>query len=290
MPLRQPFTALCQAVAARSTGRADLHLHSTHSDGLYAPAELVDLARRSGLGAIALTDHDTLAGIAPARDAAVGSGIEVIAGVEITAEHRGQEFHLLGYFFRPDDAALLAALARLREHRTDRFHNMVERLRSFGIHLGADDLPDEGASPALGRRHLAQVLVEKRRAGTVQEAFRRYLHDGGRVAVPKLRLSVSDAIALVRGAGGVAGWAHPPYDCSREDLAELHGLGLQAVEVHYPGYRAGRVRLLRGWAAELGLAVTGGSDCHGPGHPGRTVGACTVTKHELEHLRQFASV
>ncbi len=287
MPVRQPFTALCQAVAARSTGRADLHLHSMHSDGLYTPAQLVELAARSGLAAVALTDHDTLGGIAAARAAVRRQPVEVIAGVEITAEYRGKELHLLGHFVRPDDPPLLAALDRLRAHRSGRFHDMVERLRGFGIHLSEEDLP--AADGALGRRHLAHLLVEKRRAGTVQEAFARYLRDDGRVAVPKLRLPVAEAIALVRGAGGVAAWAHPSYDGTREALVELRGLGLQAVEAYYPAYRPGRVRQLREWAAELGLAVTGGSDCHGPGQPRRSVGACTVSRQELERLRNAIS-
>src|SRR5437879_4359435 len=140
MPVRPPFTALCQALAARSTGRADLHLHSTHSDGLYTPAQVVELAGRSGLAAIALTDHDTLGGILPARTAAVRSGVEVIAGVEVTAEHDAAELHLLGYFVRTDDELLRSALDRLRTHRTGRFRDMVERLRSFGIHLTEDEL------------------------------------------------------------------------------------------------------------------------------------------------------
>src|SRR5215467_13915430 len=114
MPARQPFTALCQLAArGRHAGRADLHLHTTHSDGSYTPAEVVDLARRSGLAAIAVTDHDTTSGVAEAR-AAAADGPEVIAGVEITAEHQGRELHLLGYFVRGDDAALAAALERLR--------------------------------------------------------------------------------------------------------------------------------------------------------------------------------
>src|SRR5436305_84009 len=117
MPARQPFTRLCQHLARpAATGRADLHLHTTHSDGSYKPAEVVDLARRSGLAAIAVTDHDTTCAVEAARQVA-GDRLEVIAGVEVTAEHQGREVHLLGYFVRPDDPALSAALSGLREHR-----------------------------------------------------------------------------------------------------------------------------------------------------------------------------
>src|SRR5438093_8288598 len=133
MPARQPFTLLCQEAArAPSSGRADLHVHTTHSDGAYTPAEIVDLARRVGLAAVAVTDHDTLAGVAPARAAARG-GLEIVAGVEVTAEHAGREVHVLGYFVHPDDVPLGTALARLRDHRRGRFHEMVERLRDRGV-------------------------------------------------------------------------------------------------------------------------------------------------------------
>jgi predicted metal-dependent phosphoesterase TrpH len=121
--------------------------------------------------------------------------------------------------------------------------------------------------------------------GTLREAFARYLGDGGDIQVPKKRLPVAEAVALVRGTGGVAAWAHPPYDCRQEHLAELRACGLGAVEVEYPDVRPSRARQLRAWADGLGLAVTGGSDCHGPGR--WTVGARTVSAAELDRLRQL---
>jgi len=286
MPARQPFTALCRLVSRGPfAGRAALHLHSTHSDGLYTPAEVVDLARRSGLSAIALTDHDTLSGLPEARAAAAGSALEIIPGCEITCEYRGRELHLLAYYVRPD-GPLVAALDRLCRHRAARFHDMVERLRAFGVSLDEEARSAAAVPGSLGRRYLAELLVRSRQVGSVREAFARYLKDGGRVAVPKVRLPVAEAIGLVRGAGGVAAWAHPSYDCTRETLAELRGLGLGAVEAEYPTTRPARARELRGWARELGLAVSGGSDCHGPDEPRRAVGACGISAGELEALRR----
>jgi predicted metal-dependent phosphoesterase TrpH len=291
MPARQPFTALCRVASRRPlAGRADLHLHSTHSDGTYTPAQLVELARRSGLSAIALTDHDTLAGLADARAAAAGTGVEVVAGAEITCEHAGRELHLLAYFVRPDDPALGDALGRLCEDRAQRFRGMVERLREQGVSLDEGEVRGAAAAGALGRRNLAELLVKARKAGSVREAFARWLHDRGGVALPKLRLPVDEAIARVRGAGGVAAWAHPSYDCTRESLRELARLGLGAVEVEYPATRASRCRELRDLARELGLAVTGGSDCHGPDEPRRAVGSCSVSAAELDLLRCAAGV
>jgi predicted metal-dependent phosphoesterase TrpH len=287
MPAGQPFTALCQLAArGRYAGRIDLHVHTTYSDGTYTPAQVVDLARRAGLAALAITDHDTLGGVSAAQDAARGSTLEIVPGVEITTEHRQRELHLLAYFVALDHAGLLDALAEIRRHRVERFHEMIERLRGRGVSLEKVEQRVPGSPEALGRRHLAEMLVRARRVATVREAFARYLGDRGEVAVPKKRLPVTDALALVRAAGGVAAWAHPPYDCKQEDLAELRDHGLGAIEVEYPDVRRSRILELRGWAERLGLAVTGGSDCHGPGR--RVVGSCTVSAAEFARLRQLA--
>src|SRR5207253_9369931 len=155
MPVGQPFTLLCRELARPKTlGRADLHLHTTYSDGLYAPAQIVDLACRSGLSAIAITDHDTLEGILPAREAARGR-LEVINGVEITTEFRDKELHLLAYLVDVDNAALVEGLKQLELDRVERFREMVERLRGLGFPLEEHDLPAAGAPGTLGRRHLA---------------------------------------------------------------------------------------------------------------------------------------
>jgi hypothetical protein len=285
MPAGQPFTALCQ-LAARGphADRVDLHVHTTHSDGTYTPAQVVDLARRAGLAAVAVTDHDTLGGVPAAREAAAGSPLEIVSGVEITSEYRQRELHLLGYFVALNHAGLTAALEDIRRHRIERFREMIERLRGRGVSLEGEEQRMQGAPEALGRRHLAEMLVRARRVATVREAFMRYLGDRGDVAVPKKRLPVAEALALVRDAGGVAAWAHPPYDCTQEHLTELRDLGLGAVEVEYPDLRRSRTLELRGWAERLGLAATGGSDCHGPGRRG--VGSCTISAREFEQLRQ----
>lgn len=286
MPAGQPFTAWCRALSrAPSFGRADLHLHTTFSDGLYTPAQILDLARRSGLVAVAVTDHDTLDGIPSAQAAARGTAVEVVPGVEITAEYAGREIHLLGYFVRLDDGPLQAALRRLQSFRAERYREMIDRLRAGGLDLSDQEPPPNAV---LGRRHLAALLVKARYAATPREAFHRFLHDGGRIAVPKQRLPAAEALALVAGAGGVAAWAHPSYDCHRQSLRCLRDLGLRAVEVEYPGFPTSRIRDLRGLAAELGLAVSGGSDCHGPEPLQRAVGACTVTADDLERLRYLS--
>jgi hypothetical protein len=287
MPTGQPFTRLCQRLARPgTTGRADLHLHTTHSDGDYRPAEVVDLARRSGLSAIAITDHDTMCGVPAAREAA-RERIEVIAGVEITAEHHGREVHLLGYFVRTDDPALNEALMRLRDDRRERFLGMVGRLRDRGVSVDEEDAQLAAAGPAPGRRTLASMLHAAGRVGSVREAFARWLADGGPAEIPKTRLPLAEAIGLVRDAGGVSSLAHPSAALTLPQLTELRQMGLQAVEAVYPSHRPARSRELRAWAVSLGLAVTGGSDCHGP--DGTAIGACGVTADELTALRRLTA-
>lgn len=290
MPSHQPFTALCQAMAPgpHANGRADLHVHSTHSDGTYTPEQIVGLARRCGLSAVSITDHDTMTAIPEAQRAATEDSLEIVPGVEISCEDQGREFHLLGYFIRIDDPDLLSALSRLQLHRRERYWEMIDRLRSCGVVFDEEAEADRVNPGSLGRRHLAAMLVEKNFAGSIREAFARYLGDRGRASVPKRCLPIREGIALVRGAGGIAAWAHPPYHCTQERLLELRAMGLQAVEADYPGWKQSRRRHLRQLAAELGLAITGGSDCHGDGHYRSDLGACGVSPEELTKLRRLA--
>lgn len=286
MPSRQPFTSLCQLLRYnRPPGWFDLHVHTVHSDGLYTPAQIIELARRSGLAGVAITDHDTLSGVVEALDLADAGQPEIIPGVEITAEFHNHELHLLGYFVRLDNEDLLSALDRLRSARRVRFAKMVEKLRGVGVTIDPDTLPDDG-NEALGRRHLANLLVKANRVGSVREAFTRYLGDNGRVAVAKTRLPVDEAIAVVHAAGGVAAWAHPSYDALQNGLGELAAIGLDAVEADYPTRRPSQVKAVRDLAASFGLAVTGGSDCHGPDPVRSAVGSRGVNQAELEALRQ----
>jgi predicted metal-dependent phosphoesterase TrpH len=288
MTARQPFTTLCQTLArSRQAARADLHIHTTQSDGTYTAAQVMDVARRSGLAAVSITDHDSLAALPAARRAA-SAEVELVPGVELTSWYRGCTLHLLGYFFRPEDRALQAALEQLRRLRTGRFFEMVARLRSAGVCLGEEELPEPSCGDTLGRRHLAELLVKTRRVPTIRDAFQRYLSDGGPAAVPPVGLPVAEAIGLVRAAGGVAAWAHPSYDCSRATMSELRDLGLDAVEAEYPGFRRSRVGELRALAASLGLAISGGSDCHGPDNYHRAIGACGISTRELDLLRDMA--
>jgi predicted metal-dependent phosphoesterase TrpH len=272
-------------------GSADLHVHTTHSDGVYSPCEVAIAARCAKLAAVAITDHDTLSAIAIARPEAARLGVELIAGVELTAvDDGGREIHILGHFVRDDDPALRAATTALRSARCERLRAMVLQLERLDLRVDLAALGRAFPRATLGRRHLADWLVRTRQIASHREAFSRYLGDGGPADVPKPRLPWSTAIALIQGAGGVAGLAHPPYDLGETGLRLLVDGGLGALEVDGPGIDNRRGRRLRGWAERLDLVPIAGSDFHAPDRPGRWVGSTTTPGVDLERLRARAGL
>jgi predicted metal-dependent phosphoesterase TrpH len=288
MPRGSPFTALCRRAAelARPVA-ADLHVHTTASDGDYTPSQVVTLAKAARLNAVAVTDHDTLAGVGDALAAGRQLGVEVIPGAELTTEFAGRELHILGLFLRPDNSRLTAALADVCDRRRERFRRYLAALESRGVRFpdGRAELV-ETRSPSLGRRHVAALLVNAGHARTLFDAFRRFLDP---LDVPSIhRTPAADAIRLIRDAGGVPSLAHPPEELTDEALVELRRIGLLAVEVNFPASAVARTARLREAAERLGLAVTGGSDCHGPDTAGRAVGSRGVVRAELAALRELA--
>lgn len=270
-------------------GSADLHVHTTHSDGACAPGEVVRAAAAHGLAALAITDHDTLSALVVARPEAERLGVELVAGIELTAERDGREVHLLGHFVRDDDPDLAAAVARLREARAARLEALVARLAELGLSVDLPALRRAFPRATLGRRHLADWLARSGQVATPREAFARYLGDDGPAQVPKPRLPWAGAIALIRGAGGVAGLAHPPRDLRESALAGLVEAGLGSIEVDGPGIGAGRSRRLRAWAERFGLVPVAGSDFHAPGRPGAWVGSIATPAADLARLRGKAA-
>jgi predicted metal-dependent phosphoesterase TrpH len=269
----------------RPLSGADLHVHTTHSDGVCSPCEVVTAAASVGLSAVAITDHDTVSAIAVARLEAVRLGVELVPGVEMTAELDGREIHVLGHFLRDDDPALVQTTARLRENREARASALVERLRSLRLSVDLPTLRRAFPRATLGRRHLADWLVRTGQVANQREAFARYLGDGGPAEVPKPRLGWDEAIALIVGAGGVAGLAHPPFRLSEATLRRLVGGGLGAIEVAGPGISKRHGLRWRAWADTLRLVPIAGSDFHAHDRPGRWVGAVSTPDEDFERLR-----
>jgi 3',5'-nucleoside bisphosphate phosphatase len=265
---------------------ADLHVHTTHSDGVCSPCEVVVAAASVGLTALAITDHDTVSALPIARPEARRLGVELIAGVELTCDLEGREVHLLGHFIRDDDPELLDAMARLREGRSNRLELMAEKLTVQGLVVDLDELRRAFPRALLGRRHVAGYLVRTGQVSSLREAFTAYLADGRSACVPKPRLDVFEAIGLVRAAGGACALAHPPFNLRAGTLRRLADGGLDAIEVDGPGISNRLSRRFRDWASELCLVPIGGSDFHAPDRPGRWVGAIITPRPELDRLRQ----
>jgi predicted metal-dependent phosphoesterase TrpH len=236
---------------AGTTAFVDLHMHSTASDGSRSPADVVRAAKRASLAAIALTDHDTVAGLAEAFAVGTELGIRVVNGVELSAVEGDTETHLLGLHLT-DTAVLERGLGALREMRGRRAARIVELLQSQGVQITLDDVLLQAGAGAIGRPHVARALVADGWATDVRDAFDRYLGAGRPAYVAKDQLTMREAIAMVHAAGGLAILAHPGPGGTRERIEPLVGLGLDGVEVKHPSHSPQDVARLRACVDQLG--------------------------------------
>jgi len=270
----------------------DLHSHTLHSDGQRSPEELLAEAAVMGVKVLSLTDHDTISGVAAATAAATQRGIRLIPGIELSCELHGREVHILGHFLDPCSGAVLELAAEMLGERRERMTRMVERAQKAGFtSITLDRVVAASGGENLGRPHLARVLVECGHASSVKDAFDRFLHSRGPLWVDRRRLSVSEAVELVRTAGGTSSIAHPGANgISRQELKKCAGLGLDAVEAHHPDHVPTQAAAYERWAEELKLLVTAGSDYHGPAvQPDRKLGDRTLSPERFAALEELAS-
>jgi 3',5'-nucleoside bisphosphate phosphatase len=263
--------------------RIDLHLHSTASDGMFAPTEVVARARAGALDIIALSDHDTVGGV-PDAVAAAGDGVRVIPALEISARHDGRDIHILGYFIDPAAPDLVEYTGRAQAARMARMHEMIERLATLDVAVEFDAVIEE-AGPnvrSLARPHLARVMHAEGHVGSVAEAFERFIGDEGPAFVPARLLDVAGAIRLIHDTSGLAVWAHPSAAHFDGLLPVFVEAGLDGVECYRPRLPdADLQRLLRG-VRRHDLLATGGSDWHGDWH-----GPLGAFHLGLDRLRPF---
>ena len=265
----------------------DLHTHSTASDGLLTPADVVVAARAAGLVAIALTDHDTLEGVAEARAAGDKLGIRVVAGVELSAHEVDRELHVLGLHVTHLDS-LKERLIALRATRRARAAQIVDKLRALGFPIDLEAVWREAGAGAVGRPHVARVLIANGWAKDHRDAFDRLIGSGKPAYVPKQRLPLPEAVDMVREAGGLAILAHPGADGSRARLETFKRMGFDGVEVRHPSHTAEDIARLGTLTDYLGMVPSGGSDWHGAAEGPRTLGTMRVPFAWLE--RQDALV
>ncbi len=271
--------------------RADLHVHSTASDGRLTPTEVVRLAASRGVRLLALTDHDTTAGCAEALGQAKASGIRALAGVEINTDSELGEVHLLGYFANPAHADLQAALAKIQTGRMNRAQMIVEKLNGLGVAITMEQVQAQANHTVIGRPHIARALVAGGWAGSPSAAFELYIGHGKPAYVPRYALSPQEAISIIRAAGGVASLAHPVRSGSEQHVPKLVELGLNALEAYYFDHTLDDTARLREMANRHSLLLTGGSDFHDVRDDGRRgLGSVWVPEEDGDRLWEAAGL
>ena len=245
--------------------RADLHIHSNASDGRYSPAEIVRMAANTGLAVMALTDHDTVDGLIPALAAGMDfPALTVIPGVELITDTDSGEVHILGYFVDYGDREFKTSLDRMRNSRENRAEKMVVKLNDLGCSVQMDRVKEIAGKGAIGRAHVAQVLLEKGYVGSFKEAFTKYIGHDCPAYVGREKLTPSEAVKLIIKAGGLPVMAHPFTSTHPEIvIRDLKQVGLVGMEVYYAGYFQAEIEVLLKMAQKYDLVPTGGTDYHG---------------------------
>jgi len=264
---------------------ADLHLHTNFSDGTYTPEELAERAGELGLAAIALTDHDTVEGCARMSAACAHAGLEFIPATELTAEVDGNELHLLAYFVDTQNPRLLAQMSRFQRVRQSRIQEMVARLNQLDIPLQADAVLAIANCRSPGRPHVARALVMGGFCSSMDEAFERFLKKNRPAWVPKFKISTTEAIELIHQAGGLAVIAHPGLNRVDEVIPGLVRAGLDGLECFHSKHTPNTSEHYVGLAKQLGLLITGGSDCHGLNKGKPLIGTVKLPYEYVEQLK-----
>ena len=262
----------------------DLHLHTNFSDGTYSPEELTAEARRFGLVALALTDHDTVEGCARMKAACEAAAIEFIPATELTCEVNGIELHMLGYFLDVENSNLLREMSRFQESRQERIREIVARLRKLQVPLEEEDVFGLANCKSPGRPHVARALIQRKVCANLDEAFERFLKKNRPGWVPKEKISAEEALELIHEAGGLAVVAHPGLARTEEVLPDLIEAGIDGIECFHTKHSPSASEYYVGLAEKHNLAVTGGSDCHGMNKGKPLIGSI---KLPYEYVRQL---
>lgn len=272
--------------------RIDLHIHSNHSDGLFSPKKIVYIASRNYIRAISITDHDSISAINEIRTYGEKMGVEVIPGVELSAQQEGHDTHFLGYYFDEKSPNLLEYLNFFKEERLKRAQKIIAILNQIGISINFKEVLQQSANGSLGRPHIADVLIEKGFVQNRMEAFNRYLGTEAIAYVPQYRLSSSDAIQLINSSGGISVVAHPNLEFIEKYLPVwVDKYGLKGLEVIHPRFSAYQTFHLQQLAKKFNLVVTGGSDCHGDrNHGDGIIGHFSVPYQYLTQMKNRVGI
>ncbi len=270
--------------------RVDLHVHTSVSDGMLTPDEVVNEANNLGVSAIALTDHDTMQGLPYAETAGRKYGVEIIPGVELSTDYKGKEIHMLGYYCDPSNPAFRKNLKKIRVNRFDRMAKMVEKLQKMGLSIEFSDVLNIVKGDLMGRPHLAIALCKKGYCQDPAEAFERYIGHEAPAFVDRIKFSPYDAIFLIRNAKGIPVLAHPGLYKEDSIIPSLVSAGLLGIEVFHPDQQLfANLRYMK-YAKKYNLLVTGGSDFHGSNlGSSPNVGAVSINYSYLEKLKRVSA-
>jgi predicted metal-dependent phosphoesterase TrpH len=264
---------------------ADLHIHTHFSDGTYSPERLVEEAIGADLSCIAITDHDNISGIAPAIRAA-GDRLEVLSGIEMTAERDGVEIHILGYLIDDTHKPFLAMLKKMQEVRVRRIHEMCRKLERLHMPVDPQEIFDLAEPGSVGRLHVARVLVNKGYVATTGEAFVRFIGDKGPAYVAKFKMTPKEAIQWIRRVGGIPVLAHPYLLPSSIVIEDFVKDGIMGIEAYYSEHTESQKNDFEKIADKFGLLVTGGSDCHGEAKNEAKIGRVHLPYVYVEKLKE----
>lgn len=243
--------------------RADLHMHTTFSDGALSPNELIQRAKQAGLGIISITDHDNIAGVMDAMEIAEKLEVEVIPGVELSAHLDGREVHILGYFIDVENSSLREFLGLLREERFGRAERIVEKLHSLDVFIRMDKVLEQAGGGSIGRPHIANAIIDAGYAESHQEVFAKYIGYGCPAYVEKFQCSPEEVFSLISQVGGLSFLAHPGNSVPEQTVFRLINVGLDGIETVHPSHSADITNHYKGIVNEYFLLESGGSDFHG---------------------------
>jgi 3',5'-nucleoside bisphosphate phosphatase len=268
---------------------ADLHVHTYYSDSTFSPEEVMACANQNALAAIGICDHDSIDGIGPCQDIGSGLDIEVVPGIEMSAEESEAEIHMLGYFIDWQDKGFRNKLKDIQASRIERVHAMLDKLRGHGIDIKPEDVFGLAGKGTVSRLHVAQAMIRTGSVKSFRQVFRDYIGYNGPCYVPYTKLTPKDAISLIRSVGGVPVIAHPNVIDRDELIPAFVSYGLMGIEAFHTDHNSKVRKRYEEMAEQYGLIVTGGSDCHGMGKGKVLMGGVKVPFEVVDKLREASA-
>lgn len=265
---------------------ADLHIHTDFSDGTMTPGQVVKEASKLNLRTIAITDHDSVDAIEIAQIVGNMEGVDVIPAIELSSYYEPADIHLLGYYIDIKNSALIEKLAELRFERVERIKKITKKLRAIGVKVEHQEVFDVSKEGSPGRMHIADVLCSKGYCTNIRETFKKYLSDNGPAFVPKVALTLKDAIELIISSDGVPVLAHPGVNKRDTLIPKMVEYGLQGIEVYYPTHQPDAVKRYKRIAKKHDLVITGGSDCHGNRKPEIALGSTKISDDLVDKIKE----